>query len=165
MSLCDTTRIRGSEGAYARCIRIYCAADKRMSSRTGYREPSSLGEPYHQYTVCISMHLDFLSCTRSNMPLSYDVGPRDTRRKTAYLINSHALLSAVIEHAESYVFVTQPTTESDHDDQCSVLISVNLEEERSANYLLLAIMQWGCSDHSTFVSFRAFQPTLPAGSQ
>ena len=90
-------------------------------------------------SVYVSIHLDYLSCTRSNKPLSHDVGPRDTRRKMAYLINSHALLSAVIEHAESYVFVIQPTTESDHDDQCSirVLISVNLEEERSANYLLL----------------------------
>jgi len=42
----------------------------------------------------------------------------DNRRKKTYLVEGHTLLPAVVEHAESDVFMVHPITQNDLDNRC-----------------------------------------------
>ena len=87
-----------------------------------------------------------LSCTESNKLLSsglVGVAAWDRRKKTAYLVDGHPLLPAVIEHAESDVLMEHPVTQSDLDNRCDpdavplcLLVKIDLvrEESKSADY-------------------------------
>jgi len=75
-----------------------------------------------------------LSCTGSNNSLSVgliDVVPWGSRRKNAYLVD---VSPAVVEHAESDVFMIHPITQGDFDNCCDpnavslgLLVIFNLE--------------------------------------
>ena len=78
-----------------------------------------------------------LSCTGSSNLLSVGligVVPWESRGRNAYLVKGHALLPAVIEHAESDVFMKDTVTQCDLDNCCHsdtvslcLLVVVNLE--------------------------------------
>ena len=70
-----------------------------------------------------------------------DVVLWDNRRKKAYLVESHTLLPAVIEHTESDVFMEHPITQRDLDNCCDpdtvppcLFVVVHLEDAKSANH-------------------------------
>jgi len=76
-----------------------------------------------------------------------DVVPCDKRREKTYLVESHALLPAVVEHAESDVFMIHPITQSDLDNcrdpdavSLCLLVVVNLEGLQISHHVCALIL-------------------------